>query len=810
MLFKLNISWTSRSGYRFDVCTPAPSGKLRDPCNRTSFGQLLERNLWPLVVQPLQDALCDVGLEQFVPTSMVGLGLCDGTLSTVGDRLRLAGVQGTATEVPPDGFDEGSLLLFLDAVPARAGRAEELRDDLAAFLASVKGLAVGAADVTAYSAAEPSIGSGFGAAKWLLRGLGRLKTHPRSFRVRDDGGLDSFDWFPTFELSGTEPYVINRRIVPQWRLLDVGPRSPDANREMLSQLHAAQDSAVCSLSVVLASALALALLVRFVLWPVLFGAKRRWTTLHTLRTVSALALLMGLLELGTAVFTVFLCRRLANAGTLDHLAPLDVRRPMLTLTFVPVLVCIVLPSLSLSWGALRPPRCKCRCVGCWHIRRWQLQWLFVVAVGWHALAGLVLAVLARWHSAGSLDGPLAYWSVAVASCKAELAAACSGGEVRQLDSFSSEHRAFCDQDCERVLTPSSDVLTALESLVCAVGFCLGLWSFCLNVLQLVVVFSARGQLFQASVADLGKISEAAVPESGFAAKLEARGDFAGPLPPGEDVLTPDVFAAGIRAAEERRRLEAEERQARERRQAAELERDQEQQRDFNDRRRSRSSLPAPLLLPTPPPQPLSATGDEAMQRVLAALAAVEGEAYIAPDAAGRVPGEAAAARTETAADGDLAELFASAARRISKTSGGGGALSSIAAEDDKELLGFAQMVARSVSRDTYLSRDTVAAASRAEPHSEGSASARSDHSAASSASGRRRKRAGNEEAVGEKVSARSADRSGGSGGRREGSEAWRHRRGNDSGEEGDRPTSARSAVSSGSGTSGKPRFVADW
>ncbi|CAE8652340.1 unnamed protein product [Polarella glacialis] len=80
VLFKLKISWTEPA-YKPTLCTRTTWGALvQASCRPVDFGVLLQQNLWRLLFQALQAALCDPALN---------LGLaCNGTLSRHGDRLR--------------------------------------------------------------------------------------------------------------------------------------------------------------------------------------------------------------------------------------------------------------------------------------------------------------------------------------------------------------------------------------------------------------------------------------------------------------------------------------------------------------------------------------------------------------------------------------------------------------------------------------------------------------------------------------------------------------------------------------------------
>jgi len=864
VLFKLNISWSSPVDYRLDVCTRTLEGELGAPCTRTTFGQLLERNLWALVVQPLQDALCDPALEQVEPPNMIGIGQCTGALSSLGDRVHIAGVRGSVPEGSDGVPDKGSLVLFLDAVPARGGRAEGLRDDVVAAVGAMQGVAVNGMRVSAFAESDDVSSGGFGAAEWLLRGLSRLKSQPQGFNIRQDGGFKNIDWFPAVQIDCSEPYIINRRVVPHWRFWSSGPAAPDPNFEMILRLRSVQDVAVRSICALFASVLIALVLLRFLVWPVLFGKKRPWQFVHTLRAVNSLAVLADVIELLAVGLMMVLCSLLAAEGVLDRIQAADFRHPLVGLVLLPLPIFIVLPSLLLTLTLMRPggdlrlPRRSHFC-GCWRLGRQGFRRLLLAVTAWHALVALLISVLAAWRLAGGAAGvSLGARSAAVAVCEADLARSCGGGEFRQLDSFSHEHRAYCAQDCNAVLTPASDVLSEFETLAYCLGLTLGLWSLLVHLVLLFVSRSLGDPALQAAAPGSnrgGGKAAAAAAAAAAADKVYADGKLSladsspedrQPAPTGEAMLTPQMFEAGVMAAEEQQRREEEEEREREKQRKLELEQECLHQQEFEERRRSMTSLPAPLLLPTPEasslpvpgskPAALTTSGDEAMRRVLAAISAVEGDGEVedvAPTVGGpmsaRSAGSARSARS--ARSGGLAELFASAAGRVVAASssgaagGGGGALARIVAGDEKELLDFAQFVAKSCSRDSFGSGDSArslgAAPSAAadDARSDGALSARSNsssRSAASSAastSSQRRKHftTGGEVPAGQ---ASSSSRSRRKHRGERSSDSERKAEGASAGakgmeqEEGGKE-SARSAASDRSSASGK-RFVLDW
>lgn len=721
VLIQLNISWSSPTSYRPDICTRTFSGELAPPCERLSFGELLEKNLWPFIAQPLQSALCST--SSFEAVSDI-LALCTGLLSQHGDRLRVAAVAGDLPQ------DSGSMLVYFDAVPFRPDSAELLREDLTAAGAALDRLVVNGTTVRDVDIEK------LDATTWFLEGFHRLLHHPEAFNIRSEGGFTSGQWFPTLELRASQPYIINQRTVPDWRFRDQAVEVRDDNAQAIETLSKLEDVALWCLCGFPAAAWVANLAMRFAGWRCLFGRKSQWQFAQTSCAISIAAALTQMMELAAVVFVFFLTVWLGSTGILDDIPGVDFRHPELGMLLLPIPLVIMVPSLVLGVQLIRPcgesplPRQGHAC--CFNLRRDRWRKLLMAALGWHAAASLVATATAVFRlSFGAVALGVAH-KAAVHACGEQQASSCNLREVRQLNSFSRDHREFCAQDCSTVPTPSEDVLTALEICTYRLTVAISICALFACSLQFWVAWTLGDPQMEAAQATADAEAVERDRASAQAESTHAQASVAAPeeqpavssiRPMGEATLTPALFEEGVREAEER-------------------------QQRVEENRKAQSAAPSEDALP-----PLTPNGNAAMERILAAVSLVDDSGEGLP------PG--------------LAQLAGDERLNKDANAGGGQLLAGLSPRDEKDLLDFAQKIARQCSRDSFTSKESKAA------HSEHSidSGAESTHSKESSVRG-----------------SRAGDRPRGP--RR----TWAPGEDNKS-----TPGSARSTTSSG-----KPRFVADW
>ena len=487
--------------------------------------------------------------------------------------------------------------------------------------------------------------------------------------------------------------------MPSWDLTYAPAAPVDVGLQAVEQLEAVVLAAVRAVCCLLVASWLTLLLMRLGGWRVLFGRTTPWGLAQWCSGIQQLGLVVDAVEVAAAALVLGICEDQADRGAPGW--------QVVAAVALPLLAAVVLPSSLLALqlvcpgDALLPKRAR---LCCCKIRRRAFVRLLVGSLVWHALVALLgtavsaLRLMGRGNSLAGERG--AARAAAAAACRAEVKARCVDAE-RQVPDFARSFKLFCAQDCTQLATPDADVVAELERLLYFFGLCVGAWSLATRVAQLALAWLVKSSP-EARKRSKGKAEEG-LPVDGQLA-LENGGGL------GEAVLTPDLFRLGVReAAEEGAAREAMEAARRAREEAAQKAAEEE------DARRTREELAR--RIEEEPNTPRSAAVQESMERILAAVTLVEPQRASGTRAVKREVNVKAPKVELIEADGDAAAASqfdghgqagaaegpgggADGRSAWSARSGGkGDVIKGLSARDQRNMLDFAQTLARTVSKD---------------------------------------------------------------------------------------------------------------
>lgn len=651
VLFSLNVSWVTNSTELPGMCS---NETLEARSCTPMFSELLRANIWPLLLQPLQDALCRSGLPQAegMP-AVLAPGSCLGTLSEHGDRLRVAGASSGGASA------DGWLLLHVEALPALRVGAEGLQKDLA-VLSSLMGTPLTGQQL--WSATGPP-GSAF-----LQSGFSKMRELPKAFGLASPSE-EPPAWLPALTISVSQPYIINRGRVPVWD----SPLQPKPLEDPYASLLLELQEAEVLVMAIASTVLGLLWLCCACCVAALFSLRGRTLQREDLRFVSIIGVVTDVVELTAGMAFFLLLQWLLADGVLEVLETGDWRRgegPFLTLLLAYELLTVV-PAMAMTLQLLcsvreqsLPKHC---CSKGFAVRRRPWLVLYTVLLTAHsfaALGSLTLAVLQLLQDPlyGEID------TVAVSSClqRQELAQ-CS--EERQLPPFNLGVRQLCESDCQLQPMPAAHVAEQFGRSLCRIASVVAAWACLARGSQLCLVW----QLVEAHVLD-----EKPFPGSQSGAGSPAWSpDAHGPAT--DTVLTPERFQAGVKAVER-----------------------------SSSRRSSKSSTASASKGLAGLPESLLAdeAADPERRALAAALTALtEPQTDLKPKVAKAMPE-------------DEKQQPSAAKTQVPAT-----APAEPAPKEAKDLLNFAQQIARQCSRDSIASKESAAAqedeAPRAKERSQG-------------------------------------------------------------------------------------------